>query len=905
MDAQPAPRSGIPTGIPTGIPRRGPPLAPIRTDLSQQHLQHQYQQKQQLQQPQKSKQLPVLQKPRPQRLRPAEPTPQPAETVPDPTKRKPSKSSLKSLFSRNKALRDVKKNDSALPAVGERRESDAQSIHPPETPRSYTGTVASVSTVVASTELTEPIATPTAPNFDKKDISSQKAKAKPARRPSSPWVPPPLFQAYPQALKHAAISAPILSADAILRIQSSKTTTEAKEENSATPDSAAAKKKDEKDKKHARRASMATGDTLLAKKIFVLVTSGRLLQYAAEGRHDRLPEKLLRLGSTSAAFVSDAIPGKPYVIQVTQQFSHDGKAPVEPSGRGLLSRFGIQGSDARRMVRTFLMVLSEPEEMNSWLVSLRMAIEAVGGKHFVPESPVEDKNNAAAGKTNQGTSSARTSRQLNLRRPSLNEVSQNQGSYQGSSRAPSRSSIAPALSRKNSNKESTPSTNLAKALSRRSITAPADAISIATTATTSMEPDTIYEDPRDAPLPPTRTPNISQPPSLKPSPATSPVQSPPTTPQLRNRPTIPSSAFRPLMYAASPPQQDHQKEDAAPSRRSSYVASAHSPPQSPSPTPPNFSVPSFSTRFAIPRRGSAPSVTSDTDDRPTDSTPAEETEPRRKYSGLNIDMGRIAAANMAKRSLATEATSNTPSPLSPPKSSTPVPRGIPLYATPSQPSSRYAHRVQSPPGTSQKPSPSDSRAALPTPQKSRPLMTRLPKHNESDTLTALPSFAQSAPGTDRIKRTSVATATPSRPPSQILPPSLQAARIPSAGGQRASRMAVPTARSPPVGSTEHEKQPTRRLSALPQQTSPRKKSIPSLAMSPPAPPPNCPLPEVPSDISARRIPTWRKQSLLPAPNMEARKQQSPELRQIGFARRPQISSPPTTSSIPRHDPHGL
>jgi hypothetical protein len=422
-------------------------------------------------------------------------------------------------------------------------------------------------------------------------------------------------------LKHATVSAPILSADAILRIQSSKTTTEAKEEKAATADSAAAKKKDEKDKKHAKRTSMAAGDTLLAKKIFVLVTSGRLLQYAAEGRHDRLPEKLMRLGSTSAAFVSDAIPGKPYVIQVTQQFSDDRKAPPETSGRRLLSRFGIQGSDARRMVRTFLMVLSEPEEMHSWLISLRMAIEAVGGKSFVPESPVEDKN-AAAGKTNQATSSARTSRQLNIRRPSLNEFSQN---YGGSSRAPSRNSIAPALSRKNSNKESTPSSNLAKALSRRSITAPSDAISIATTATTSMEPDTIYEDPRDAPLPPTRTPNISQPPSVKPSPATSPVQSSPTTPQLRNKPTFASSAFRPLMYAASPPQPDHQKEDAAPSRRSSY----HSPPQSPSPTPPNFSVPSFSTRFAIPRRGSEPSVTSDTNETPTDSPPAEQTDPRR------------------------------------------------------------------------------------------------------------------------------------------------------------------------------------------------------------------------------------------------------------------------------------
>ncbi|KAH8705652.1 hypothetical protein BGW36DRAFT_367955 [Talaromyces proteolyticus] len=974
MDAPSAPKSAI--------PRRGPPLAAIRTDLAQQQAP---QQQQQQSQPQRLQKLPVLQKQRLQRLQPVEPPVSPANKAPlqnsETAKRKPSKSSLKSLFSRNKALRDGKRTDSPLPQLGERRESDAHSAYAPDTPRSLTATVESSPTVVAPAS---DAATPTDLNSEQKD-TEKKTKSKPTKKSTSPWIPPPLFQAYPQALRHAYVFTPNVSAESILRLHASRKNAAPKatqDENSTAQGSAAAKKKkEEKDKKQARRTSVPHSDTSLTRKIFVLVTSGCLLQYSGDGRHDRLPEKLMRLGPTSAAFASDAIPGKPYVIQVSQKLSDDGKLPAE-SGRGLWSRFGIQGTDARRMARNFFMVLTEPEEMNAWLVSLRRAIEAVGGKNFVPESPSEEKY-AATEHPIQPPLSVRSSRQLSFRKSALMN--------EGVSRTSSRTSIAPSVSRKNSHQDIAPSSNLAKALNRRSITAPSDAISISTTAT-SRDPNTIYEDPRDAPLPPTRKPNVpSQPSSVKPSPANSPVQSLPATPrQLRKTGT---SSTRRSMYASPPQSQpDRSTDDPEFSRRLSYVANAPSPSQSPSPTLPNFSVPSFSSRFAIPRRGSEPSVTSEATESiqasSIDSSTVHPNELRKQQlPGLNIDLGGEPVPEPAKRhSLIAETTrNNTPTPISPTKSSfTSGPRGLPFFASPSLPSLRYARQVQSP-DISQRPSQfGETRSQSPAvtsaiAQRSRPL-TRLPKPGDTSTPTALPSLAQSAWSTDRSKRTSPSSP---HPVSQHTPvsyqtrrPSITGSGVPRAAGS-ASKISVPSvSRSPPsappttalpvvggIDTTLHQdkQQPqsqhhsTRRFSFLPQnqqypiqqQTSPRKKSTQNLSLLPPAPPPDCPLPEIPSSVPPRALPSWRKHSipprassLLPAPNMEASRKQSiaslsstsstiptasPEMRQVGFTVRRQNAMSPiptanmtstTSSAVPiqtpsssttttRHDPYGL
>ena len=193
---------------------------------------------------------------------------------------------------------------------------------------------------------------------------------------SSSWTPPPLFQAYPQASKHARLAVPNISPDTILRIQA----TQAGSSSNPIPPGeveggnlvgAKKNKKDAKDKKPIKRSGTNALDQIVAiKKIFVLVTTGYLLQYSGEGSYDRLPEKIMRLGPASAAFASDSIPGKHHVVQISQRSSDDG-TPPPAAGRTFLSRLGLQTAEARRSVRTYLVIMSSAQEMNSWLIALK------------------------------------------------------------------------------------------------------------------------------------------------------------------------------------------------------------------------------------------------------------------------------------------------------------------------------------------------------------------------------------------------------------------------------------------------------------------------------------------------------------------------------------------------------
>lgn len=112
---------------------------------------------------------------------------------------------------------------------------------------------------------------------------SPKSSTKPPTRTSAAWDPPPLFQAYPQAIKHAQLSASTLSADAILRIsQNKKSTGLIREEFAQTvgdgQDQTAAGRKSEKAKsKHRRQISGSISGAGWTQKIFVLVTSGYVL----------------------------------------------------------------------------------------------------------------------------------------------------------------------------------------------------------------------------------------------------------------------------------------------------------------------------------------------------------------------------------------------------------------------------------------------------------------------------------------------------------------------------------------------------------------------------------------------------------------------------------------------------
>ena len=199
---------------------------------------------------------------------------------------------------------------------------------------------------------------------------------------SIPWSPPPLFQVYPQAVKHATLRVPSLSAETILRLSSEKdTSTSQKSESYASSPNTA---KPQKEKKPRRpRISDVLAKTAWVDKVFVVVTSGYVLQYAGDGLYDRLPEKIMPLSKDSAAFASDAIPGKPYVLQISQVSDDEGTLDTEAS-RSLFKKLGIR-IESKRSTSCFLLVLESPEDMSAWLVTVRKEIQAMGGKEYKPD----------------------------------------------------------------------------------------------------------------------------------------------------------------------------------------------------------------------------------------------------------------------------------------------------------------------------------------------------------------------------------------------------------------------------------------------------------------------------------------------------------------------------------------
>lgn len=142
----------------------------------------------------------------------------------------------------------------------------------------------------------------------KSSKSSTKSSPRRPPRTSAAWDPPPLFQAYPQAIKHATLSASTLSADAILRMSNHKRNgSTIRDEIAQTGSdgvdlSPAARKTERAKSKHRRQISGSISKAEWTQKIYVLVTSGYLLQYAGEGSFDRLPEKSKTLSSLAFSF---------------------------------------------------------------------------------------------------------------------------------------------------------------------------------------------------------------------------------------------------------------------------------------------------------------------------------------------------------------------------------------------------------------------------------------------------------------------------------------------------------------------------------------------------------------------------------------------------------------------------
>lgn len=343
--------------------RRGRRLAPLQTNFSR----------------------PAAQK-RVQRPRPTEyPSTDGSEgpiPLQAPVKRQSSKTSLRNLFGHKSSRADPK-----LEEIIE-AQSEPQTAILSET--ALSPSIMSPQTIDTNPTITSPtITTPTERSRTTLKPSRSKHDPTHANQEQYGWKPPPLFQAYPQSTKHACLPAPALSADSILRLHAT-TARSSTDDNPVNPlerdeaADAARKKREQKQKKHLRTLSGTINKVDWTEKIYVLATTGYILQYAGDGKHDRLPERMLLLGPNSVAFASDAIPGKHWVVQVSHNPTDDDSAVPEPP-KPRFSRFGFHKPNTRRFSRNFLLVFDNPEDMIGWLVAVRAEIEKRGGRKFTQE----------------------------------------------------------------------------------------------------------------------------------------------------------------------------------------------------------------------------------------------------------------------------------------------------------------------------------------------------------------------------------------------------------------------------------------------------------------------------------------------------------------------------------------
>lgn len=212
-------------------------------------------------------------------------------------------------------------------------------------------------------------------------------------RVEPPFEAPPLFQAYPQAIRHTILEAPSSSHgpnDPDAETEFGDDINPAQDRAQSTSAHRVLERfKARRKVKHARAAQATPGDVSTpswSQKIYILVTTGYLLEYSGQGPYDRLPEKMLKLTQNSAAFASDAIEGKHWVLQVVQEAK--GGYVNQAIPKTFMAKVGFQGN--RRVVSTMLLVFGAPEDMDQWMTALRREVESMGGTSPVKYTQTQD-----------------------------------------------------------------------------------------------------------------------------------------------------------------------------------------------------------------------------------------------------------------------------------------------------------------------------------------------------------------------------------------------------------------------------------------------------------------------------------------------------------------------------------
>lgn len=223
-----------------------------------------------------------------------------------------------------------------------------------------------------------------------RDASSSDSHERSPCRQSAEWESPPFFQASSQAIKHGIAEAPSNTEPATV-LKRSKA---ARRVLRSSVDNAVRLSLDADLSKTTR-----AGTGGLHRKVFLLVPAGYILQYAEHGPSERLPERVLQLGESSAAFASDLIPGRHFVVQISQSMDGDGHTTFPAPTGSLFSRMTSRAPINKQVVSQMLLVLPDAVDMAEWIRVLRACIRSrhespsrQGSCSEVRSKPVDSRN---------------------------------------------------------------------------------------------------------------------------------------------------------------------------------------------------------------------------------------------------------------------------------------------------------------------------------------------------------------------------------------------------------------------------------------------------------------------------------------------------------------------------------
>lgn len=194
--------------------------------------------------------------------------------------------------------------------------------------------------------------------------------------------PPPLPQAYRQALVHATLDTPTSFTEVIRSRRNSLSNKESPRRDAL---------EDVVQVKCAHKKTDSGDETCVTKsKIFMLVHGPYLLQFPEDAEANTLPEKILILDKDCVAFACDAVPGRPWVLQVSKTNALMPTAQ-ERTLRPSWSRLTLRQPEDKRTVNTMLIIFSDSEELYSWLFAIRKEIEHLGGIEYRPDTSHDDQ----------------------------------------------------------------------------------------------------------------------------------------------------------------------------------------------------------------------------------------------------------------------------------------------------------------------------------------------------------------------------------------------------------------------------------------------------------------------------------------------------------------------------------